>query len=82
MLVLPISAAQCKRGFSAQNHIKSSKRSSLVVSTTKDLTRITLEGPSLEDYDPSPAVARWINSAKHARRPDYKKMWDRDDLCI
>lgn len=82
MLVLPISAAQCERGFSAQNRIKSSKRSSLAVSTTEDLMRITLEGPSLEDYDPSPAVDRWMNSAKRARRLDYKKMWDRGVLCV
>ena len=82
MLALPISAAQCERGFSAQNRIKSSKRSSLAVSTTEDLMRITLEGPSLEDYDPSPAVDRWMNSAKRARRPDYKKLWDRDILCV
>ncbi|XP_036960656.1 uncharacterized protein LOC119023096 isoform X2 [Acanthopagrus latus] len=68
MLVLPISAAQCERGFSAQNRIKSSKRSSHAVSTTKDLMRITLEGPRFEDYDPNPAVDCWINSAKRARR--------------
>ena len=82
MLALPISAAQCESGFSAQNRIKSFKRSSLAVSTTEGLMRITLEGPSLEDYDPSPAVDRWMNSAKRARRPDYKKLWDRDILCV
>jgi hypothetical protein len=25
---------------------------------------------------------RWMNSAKRARRPDYKKLWDRDILCV
>lgn len=71
MLVLPISAAQCERGFSAQNHIKNSTRSCLGVSTTEDLMRISLEGPSLEQFDPSPAVDRWLSS-KQARRPAYK----------
>ena len=44
--------------------------------------RITLEGPSIEDYDPSPAVDRWMNSAKRARRPDYKIQWDMEVLCV
>lgn len=47
MLVLPISAAQCERGFSAQNRIKSKVRSSLSVTTLDDLVRISTEGPSL-----------------------------------
>ncbi|XP_060777194.1 zinc finger protein 862-like isoform X1 [Neoarius graeffei] len=81
MLVLPISAAQCERGFSAQNRIKNSKRSCLAVSTTEDLMRISLEGPSLEDFDPSPAVDRWMDSAKRSRRPDYK-IWERDIVCV
>ncbi|KAK0144423.1 Zinc finger protein 862 [Merluccius polli] len=80
MLVLPISAAQCERGFSAQNRIKNSTRSSLAVSTTEDLMRISLEGPSVEEFDPTPAVDRWLTS-KRARRPDYKSCWD-DILCV
>jgi len=82
MLVLPISAAQCERGFSAQNRIKNSKRSSLGVSTTEDLMRISLEGPSVEDFDPRPAVDRWMNSAKRARRLTYKSAWINDILCV
>nr|XP_033476284.1 zinc finger protein 862-like [Epinephelus lanceolatus] len=80
MLVLPISAAQCERGFSAQNWIKNSTRSSLAVSTTEDLMRISLEGPSVEEFDPTPAVDCWLTS-KRTRRPDYKSCWD-DILCV
>ncbi len=81
MLVLPISAAQCERGFSAQNRIKNSTRSCLGVSTTEDLMRISLEGPSLEQFDPSPAVDRWLSS-KRARRPAYKSCWVSDILSV
>ncbi|MEQ2301495.1 hypothetical protein AMECASPLE_036635 [Ameca splendens] len=53
LLVLPISAAQGEQGFSAQNRIKNSTRSSLHVSTTEDLIRMSTEGCSLEEFDPS-----------------------------
>lgn len=43
ILILPISAAQCERGFSAQNRILCS----LHVSTLEDLIQIGSEGPSL-----------------------------------
>ncbi|MEQ2242038.1 hypothetical protein ILYODFUR_031680 [Ilyodon furcidens] len=69
LLVLPISAAQCERGFSAQNHIKNSTRSSLHVSTTEDLIRISTEGCSLE--------AKWLSSSKRTRRP-LLKQWPAD----
>ncbi|MGH0116050.1 UNVERIFIED_CONTAM: hypothetical protein FKN15_023083 [Acipenser sinensis] len=49
MLVLPISAVQCERGFSAQNRIKSK-----LCNSVEDLVRISAEGPSLELFDPEP----------------------------
>lgn len=76
MLVLPISAAQCERGFSAQNRIKSKVRNSLHVSTLEDLIRISTEGPSLEQFDSEPGAKRWL-SAKKKRRPDYTQ-WPSD----
>uniref|UniRef100_A0A3B1J4P0 TTF-type domain-containing protein n=1 Tax=Astyanax mexicanus TaxID=7994 RepID=A0A3B1J4P0_ASTMX len=65
MLVLPISAAQCERGFSAQNRIKSKVRNSLNVSTVEDLVRISSEGPSLEQFDPEPCVKSWLTAITH-----------------
>ncbi|KAM9558481.1 zinc finger protein 862-like isoform 1-T4 [Salvelinus alpinus] len=81
MLALPISAAQCERGFSAQNRIKNLTRSCLGASTTEDLMRISLDWPSVEEFDPTPAVDRWLTS-KHARRPTYKSSWTTDILCV
>ncbi|CAL8275527.1 unnamed protein product [Arctogadus glacialis] len=72
MLLLPISSAQCEQGFSAQNRIKNSVRSSLHVSTTEDLIRISTEGSSLESFDPSTSAMQWLSS-KRSRRPNYKE---------
>ena len=71
MLVIPISSAKCERGFSAQRRIKSDVRSSLHVSTTEDLIRISMEGPELQAFDPTPAVVKWFSSDQRPRRPNF-----------
>ena len=58
LLVLPISAAQCKRAISAQNRIKSNTRVILGSSTLEDLIHIAAEGPMVADFDPKQAVER------------------------
>lgn len=70
ILVLLIAVAQCERGYSAQNCIKSSTRSCLGVSTTECLMWISLEGPSVEQFDPSPAVD--LLAQFKAAQPTYK----------
>ena len=77
LLVLPISSAQCERGFSAQKRLKSSLRSCLHVSTTEDLIRITTEGPSLELFDPTKCAENCLSAGKRSRRPNYKS-WPSD----
>eukprot|EP00063_Salmo_salar_P012906 XP_013987741.1 PREDICTED: zinc finger protein 862-like [Salmo salar] len=79
--MLPISATQCEQGFSEQNRIKNSTRSCLGFSTTEDLMRISLEEPSVEEFDPTPAVDRWL-TYKRARQPTYKSSWTTDILCV
>lgn len=72
MLVLPISAAVCERGFSTQNRIKSDVRASLHTDTVEDLIRISVEGPELMDYDARQDVKLWFSQGKRVRRPHYK----------
>lgn len=72
MLVLPVSSAVCERGFSAQKRIKSDVRGSLHVDTVEDLIRISMEGPSLEEFDAKEAVQTWFSQGKRSRRPNYK----------
>ena len=57
LLVLPVSSAVCERGFSSQKRIKSDARASLHTDTVEDLIRISVEGPSLEDFDAWESVA-------------------------
>ncbi|KAK0148163.1 Zinc finger protein 862 [Merluccius polli] len=72
MLVLPVSAAVCERGFSTQKRIKSDTRASLHSDTVEDLIRISVEGPSLEDFDARESVASWFSQGQRTRRPNYR----------
>lgn len=72
LLVLPVSSAVCERGFSTQKRIKSDARASLHTDTVEDLIRISVEGPSLEDFDARESVASWFSQGQGARRPHYK----------
>lgn len=76
VLVLPISAAQCKHAVSAQhriNRIKSSTRATLTVSVLEDLIRLLPEGPAVAEFDPIPAVNQRFecdrSKGERARRP-------------
>ena len=67
LLALLISAAQCERAISAQNRInriKNDSRSCLGGQTVEELMRISLEGPSLANFDPEPAVKAWFQTSK------------------
>ena len=72
LLVLPVSSAVCERGFSSQKRIKSDARASLHTDTVEDLIRISVEGPSLEDFDARESVANWFSQGQKARRPNYR----------
>ncbi|XP_078700280.1 zinc finger protein 862-like [Branchiostoma floridae x Branchiostoma belcheri] len=78
MLVMPVSSAQCERGFSAQRRLKSDARASLSTKTVEDLIRITVEGPSLESFDPLTAIQKWLHSGQRPRRPTYQSAWPND----
>ncbi|KAJ8386336.1 hypothetical protein AAFF_G00174330 [Aldrovandia affinis] len=71
MMVLPVSSAVCERGFSSQKRIKSDIRASLNIDTVEDLIRISIEGPSLEDFDARESVKTWFTQGERARRPNY-----------
>ncbi|XP_078609461.1 zinc finger protein 862-like [Branchiostoma floridae x Branchiostoma japonicum] len=73
MLVLPISSAQCERGFSAQRRIKDSTRASMSVETVENLIRISADGPPLEEFDALPAVRKWQTEGTRSRRPSFSR---------
>ena len=39
--------------------------------TTEDLIRISMEGPELKAFDPTPAVVKWFSSGQRSRRPNF-----------
>lgn len=59
MLSLPVSSACCERGFSAVTRIKTVYRISLLPKTLDNLMQISVNGPPIKDFDPSPAIEHW-----------------------
>ena len=60
VLVLPISAAQCKQVVSAQNRIKSSVCAMLATSVVEDLILLSSEDPPVANFDAAPCVDRLV----------------------
>ena len=60
-LLLPMNAVVCERGFSMMNRIKT-EESGMLNSALNALMYISTDGPSLEDFDPQPAVNYWAGS--------------------
>ena len=67
LFTIPISNAKVERLFSLTNRIKTDCRATLGESTLNNLITIHMEGPSFQDYDPTP-IQSWLSSA--ARHPD------------
>lgn len=81
VMLLPMNTAVCERGFSAMKRIKSDSRCRLKTETLNSFLKITIDGPSLAQFDPQPAVEHWLSSATH-RRPESKKRKRKDTLEI
>ena len=58
-LLLPIATADCERGFSAMNHIKTSPRNRLKTETLEQLMFISIEGPPPNEFDFDRATDHW-----------------------
>ena len=82
MIALPISTAQCERGFSAQGRIKTAARTRLNPETVGDLIRISLEGPDIANFDPTVYAESWLNESTRARRPNAKLSWPENIVCV
>ncbi|KAK7162494.1 hypothetical protein R3I93_006722 [Phoxinus phoxinus] len=57
---VPISSAECERGFSQMNLICTANRASLLPSTISSLLFLCLVGPPLTRFNPFPYVRSWI----------------------
>jgi len=64
--VIPVSTAECERGFSTMNSLLTSRRSSLHVTTLSSLLFLKMVGPSLEQFQPLQYVKSWLAKGHHA----------------
>jgi len=65
LAVLPISSAECERGFSQMNLIHTSSRNRLLCSTVSDLMMVCINGPPLQSWNATKYVVPWLKSGRH-----------------
>ena len=63
--VLPISSAECERGFSQMNLNHISGRNRLLVTSVNDLLMLGINGPPLEVWNADKYVISWLQSGHH-----------------
>ena len=59
VIVIPTSTASCERGFSTQNHIKSTLRCSLVLETLEAQMRVAMAKIPIEAIDFEQVWVKW-----------------------
>lgn len=63
--ILPISSAECERGFSCMNSNDTPERNRLSVSTLSALIFLKVNGPTPDAFNPLPYVNNWIKDGRH-----------------
>ena len=63
---LPISTAECERGFSRMNLICTPLRSALTIHHVSSLIFVSVVGPPLNQWNPTTCVNSWLASGRHA----------------
>ena len=58
-LVIPVSTAKCEISFSAMKRIKTESRNRLLTENLNHLMRISIEGPSINQFDFEQALELW-----------------------
>ena len=67
MMTVSMSTAVVERGFSHMNLVKSSTCTLLGNDTMNNLLEIKLNGPSIKDFDPDPAIIHWLDDGQRKR---------------
>lgn len=78
ILVIPVSGAVCERGFSCVKRIKSDWRSRLISQMMNHLMTVSIEGPSLDDYNAERVIQLWYHTGQRQRRPQFVEDHDND----
>lgn len=81
LTVLPISSAECERGFSSMNSTHTAQRNALDISTVRDLLFVNLNGPPLKHFNAEKYASMWIKDGRHSAsdKPSGRKAPDSDD---
>ena len=61
-ICMEVASVECERAFSLQNRLKSTVTASLKTENLDTLMRVRLLGPSLNVFNPSEAVSRWLRA--------------------
>jgi len=64
--LLPLSPAECERGFSLMNLNADPVRNQLSIQTLSGLIFIKVSGPKPEDYKPDYYVQQWLSTGHHS----------------
>ena len=64
-LVLPVSTADCERGFSCMNRVVTPLRNRLKTENIDKLLRISAEGGEICEFDFEKALSKWANMGQH-----------------
>ena len=65
LTVLPISSAACERSFSQMNLQQTSVRNRMLVDSISNLLMISINGPSLNNWNARKYVISWLESGHH-----------------
>ena len=79
LLSIPISNAKVERMFSLMNRVKTDSQAALSEHTLNNLVRIRMEGPPLEEFDPTPAIQLWASSANRHPNQRARKQYNSRD---
>jgi len=63
--VLPISSAECERGFSQMNLYHTKGRNRLLVSSVNNMLMVGINGPPLETWNAAKYVVSWLKAGHH-----------------
>ena len=67
MMTISMSTAVVERGFSHMNNVKSETRTLLGNEALNNILEVKLNGTSTRDFNPDPAINRWLNDGKGTR---------------
>ena len=72
VLLIPFHTSEVERGFSLMNRVKQDWRARLTTTSLNELMRISLLGPSCNEFEPMGAIRLWWQSGRRPRRPQIQ----------